>query len=132
SSTKPAKMILLGASVAGLPPGQQRDREHAQRQRREREARLERVVLEHHLEVDRERDHHPAERDLLERLARDPEPEVLRREEADVEECRLALALPPLQPPHERPERDETRSDERDDGLAALLPDEDAEHEAAH
>jgi hypothetical protein len=118
-------MILLGASVAGLPPGQQRDREHARRQRREREARLERVVLEHHLEVDRERDHHPAERDLLERLARDSEAEVHGREEADVEERGLSVALPPLEPPDQGPEGDQSQGDEGADSPAAFLPDED-------
>ena len=107
-------------------------RRTCQRERREREAGLHRVVLEHHLQVDRQRDHQPAERDLLQRLRRDPEPEVLRREQADVEQRRLALALAPAQPPDERPERDRADGDERADRLAALLPDEDPEHDAAH
>ena len=99
AAANPARMILLGLRLPGPLAGEQRDREHAQRERRERQPCLERVVLEHHLEVDRERDHQPAERDLLQRLGRDPEPEVLRREEAGVEQRRLALALAPPEPP---------------------------------
>jgi hypothetical protein len=95
-------MILLGLRLPGLPAREQRDGEHRQGQRRERQACFERVVLEHHLQVDRQRDHHPAEGDLLERLAGDAEPEVLRREEADVEKRRLPLPLAPLEPPDER------------------------------
>ena len=93
---------------------------------------FQRVVLEHHLEVDRERDHHPAERDLLERLGRDPEPEVLRLEEARVDQRRLALALALPEPPGERAEADDADREQRADRRAALLPDQDPEHDAAH
>ena len=80
------------AAVARLAAGDERDGEHRQRQRREREAGLHRVVLEHHLQVDRERDHHPAEGDLLQRLRLDPEPEVLSTRRA---RCRAAPSCPP-------------------------------------
>ena len=125
-------MILLGLRSAGPLPGQQGDREHAQRERCQREPCLERVVLEHHLEVDRERDHQPAERDLLQGLGRDSEPEVLRGEEAGVEQRRLALALALPEPPPERSERDQADRDQRADRAAAFLPDEDPQHDAAH
>ena len=125
-------MILLGLRLPGLLPGEQRDREHAQRQGRERQPGLHRVVLEHHLEVDRERDHQAAERDLLQRLRRDPEAEVLRLEEAGVEKRGLPLALAPDEPPRERAEADDPDREQRADGRAALLPDEDPEHDAAH
>ena len=52
---------------------------------------LHRVVLEHHLQEDRQRDHRAAERDLLEHLPGDPEPEQLRAEQVGVEQRRLAL-----------------------------------------
>ncbi len=61
-----------------------------ERERREGETGLHRVVLEHHLQEDRQRDHRPAERDLLEHLPRDPEPEHLRSEQVGVEQRRLA------------------------------------------
>ncbi len=125
-------MILLGLLAAELPACQQRDGEHAQRQGRDREARLQRVVLEHHLQEDRERDHQPAQGDLLEGLGRDPEAEVLRFEEDRVDQRRLAFALPTDDPPRERSQRDQADGDQGGNGLAALLPDEDPEHDAAH
>ena len=62
----------------------------------------------------------------------DPEAEVLRAEEVGVDQRGLALALALDEPPRERAERDEADGEQRDDGAAALLPDEDAEHDAAH
>jgi hypothetical protein len=98
----------------------------------EREPRLQGVVLEHHLEVDREGDHHPAERDLLERLAGDPQAEVLRLEQVGVDQRRLPLALAFPQPPRERAEADPADRDQRADHGAAPFLDEDPEHDAAH
>src|SRR5262249_19901022 len=123
---------LARAAMAGLLPGEQRDGEHAQRERRKREARIERVVLQHHLQEDRERDHQSAERDLLHRLRRDPEAKVLRLEEAWVEQGRLSRALATGEPPGERPEGEDAYRDQRDHEVSALLPDEDPEHDAAH
>ena len=61
-----------------------------------------------------------------------PEPEQVVLEEVGIEQRRLALALAPHEPAGERPERDEADRDQDADVLAALLPDEDAEHDAAH
>ena len=106
--------------------------EHAERERRQRDPGLQRVVLEDHLEVDRKDDHRAAERDLLEHLLGDPEPKQLRAEEARVDQRRLSLALAPHEPPDEQRHRQRAEEQELRDGLASLLPDEDPEHEAAH
>ena len=129
---EPGADDLARAAMPGLLARDQRDDEHAQRERRERQAGLHRVVLQHHLQEDRQRDHQAAERDLLQRLRRDAEPEVLRLEEAGVDQRRLALALALDEPPGERAERDEADREEHADRSAALLPDEDPEHDAAH
>jgi hypothetical protein len=52
------------AGLGGLSPGQ--------RERREGQARLQRVVLQHHLQVDRQHDHRAAQGDLLEHLPGNP------------------------------------------------------------
>ena len=49
-----------------------------------------------------------------------------------VDQRQLVLALAPHQPPHERAESDDADRDQRSDRLAALLPDEDPEHDTAH
>jgi hypothetical protein len=49
-----------------------------------------------------------------------------------VDQRRLAAALAPQQPPDERAHGDRAGRDERGDRLAALLPDQDPEHDAAH
>ena len=64
-------------------------------------------------------------------------PELPRRNRSSlkrsgVEQCRPALALAPDQPAGQRPERDEADRDQDADELPALLPDEDADHDAAH
>ena len=72
---------------------------------------LHRVVLEHDLEVDRQRDHRAAERDLLEHLLRDPDPERSRVEQARrraAPACRSRLRRP--QPVRERRQRDARRA----------------------
>ena len=116
----------------GSRPASERDGEHAERQRRDRETGLHRVVLEHHLQVDRQHDHRPAEGDLLEHLAGDPEPEELRLEQVRIDQRGLACALAAHEPPGERAERDGPDREQRRDGLAALLPDQDPEDDAAH
>ena len=125
-------MILLGAALTGFLPGEESDEEHAQRERSEREPGLQSVVLEHHLQVDRKRDHHSAEGDLLERLRRDAEPEVLRAEELRVDQRGLALALTSHQPPRERAETDRTGCEQHSDRRAPFLPDENPEDDPAH
>ena len=117
---------------SGSLAGQQRDGEHAQGKRRQRQTGLHGVVFEHHLQEDRERDHHAAERDLLQHLLGNPDPEMGGREQVRVEQGQLALALAPDQPVGERREGEDADRDERSDPLAALLPDEDAQHDAAH
>ena len=120
------------AAFCAPPPGQDRDSEHAQRQRRQRQPGLERVVLEDHLEVDRQGDHRPAQGDLLKTLLGDPEAEDLRREQVRVDQWQLALALLADEPAGQRHERDCADDDEGEDRLAALLPDEDPQHQPAH
>ena len=65
-----------------------------------------RAVLEHNLQVDRQRDHRAAQADLLKQLPGDPEPEQLGLEQVRVQQHRLARALAPHQPPRQEPERD--------------------------
>ena len=90
--------MLLGRRVPAFLPASRAIAEHAQRERRERQAGLHGVVLEHHLQVDRQGDHHAAERDLLERLTGDAEPEQGGAEQVRVEQRRLALTLASHQP----------------------------------
>ena len=125
-------MTRAGPPLARPPRGQDGQREHAERQRGERQARLHRVVLEHHLQIDGQRDHHAAEGDLLEHLGGDPEPEALRGEQVRIDQRRGAGALAPHQPAGQEHERDHAERDQRAHELAALLPDQDAEHDAAH
>jgi len=86
------------AATTDPSSGEQRDGEHAQRERRQGEARLHRVVLERHLKEDREHDHRAAQRDVLQQLARDPGGEVREPEQARVDQGRLPGPLAP----HER------------------------------
>ena len=96
--------------LAGLLAGQQRDGEHAQRKRRQRQTGLHGVVLEHHLEEDRQRDHHAAERDLLQHLLGNPDPEMRGPEQIRIQQGQFVLALAPDQPPGECRERERRRS----------------------
>jgi hypothetical protein len=91
-----------------------------------------RAVLEHHLEVDRKGDHHAAERDLLEHLVRDPQQEDLGAEQARVDQRGLAVPLAPHEPGGQHRHADHADQQQRGDGPAALLPHQDAEHDAAH
>ena len=125
-------MMLLGRRAPGPPAGDDRRPEHAERERGQRQARLQRVVFEDHLQVDRDGDHRAAERDVLEHLPGDPEPEQLGREQRRIDQRRLALALPAHEPVREPGEGDGADRQEQADGFAALLPDEDAQHQAAH
>ena len=120
-----------GASLEAAA-GEQRDGEHAQRERRDRESGLQRVVLEHHLQVDREHDHRAAEGDLLQQLAARSGSEHLRLEERRVEQRGLAAALATAQPEHEEAEPEHADADDQADVAAALLPHQDAGHDAAH
>ena len=61
-----------------------------------------------------------------------PNRNSLRREQVGVEQRRLALALAAHQPPGQPGHRDRADRDQRGDGLAAFLPHQDAEHDAAH
>ena len=91
-----------------------------------------RVVLEHDLQVDRQRDHRAAQADLLKQLSRDSEPEQLGLEQVRVQQHRLARALAPHQPPGQEPERDHPERKQQTDRLTAFLPHQDAQHHAAH
>ena len=99
----------LRASPSRPLPREQRDAEHAERERGDGEARLQRVVLEHHLEIDRQRDHRAAESDLLEQLLRDPKSEVLGLEQIGVQKGRLPSTLPPREPEGQRRQAEEPR-----------------------
>ena len=129
---KPSRITLAGRRLPALLAGQQRHAEHGQRQRRQRQAGLHRVVLQHHLQVDRQDDHRAAQSDLLEQLPGDPEPEQLGPEQVGVEQGRLSLALAPPQPVDKPGQRGRAEQHERADCLTALLPDQDAENQAAH
>ena len=120
------------AALARALPGEQGGDEHGQRQRRQREAGLQRVVLQVELEVDRQRDHQPAQGDVLQDALPDAEVEELLLEEIGVEERGLALALPPDQPAEQRNREDDAGAHQQAHRLAALLPGQDAEHEQAH
>ena len=120
------------APPPGALAGEQRNAEHGEGQGRERQAGLQRVVAEDELQVDRERDQQSPERYLLEDPLEDPEAEQLRREQRGIEERGLALALPADEPVHERSQRSHPEHEKSRHGFAALLPDEDAEHDAAH
>ena len=120
------------APVSRLLAGDQGDGEHRQRQRSQRQAGLHGVVLEGHLEEEREDDHRAAEGDLLQHLALDTRGEVRGLEETGVEQGDLATPLAAGEPPGERAERDGADRHEEQDELAAFLPHEDAEHDSAH
>ena len=131
-SANPVRMISAGRRPPDLASGEDRDGEHGQRERGERQARLQRVVLELDLQEDRQRDHRPAERDVLQHLPGDPEPEVREREQIRIEQRHLALAMAPHEPAGERPQRERADRDQQHDVVAALLPHQDAQHHAAH
>jgi hypothetical protein len=90
-----------GSSSARPLAGEERHPEHRQRQRRERQAGLQGVVFQHHLQVDRQGNHRPSERDVLQHLRRDAQPEQVVFEEVGIEQRRLALALAPDEPASE-------------------------------
>ena len=112
--------------------GEERHAEHREREGRHRQTCLHRVVLEHHLQEDRDRDHRAAQSDLLQHLSGDPEPEHLRSEQVRVDQRRLPLALAVDEPVAERSQSDRADDQECRDRLPALLPHEDAQDEAAH
>ena len=125
-------MIPLGSARSRLLPGEHGHPEHRERERREGQARLQSVVLEHHLQEDRQRDHRPAQGDVLEHLSRDPEPEHRRSEQAGVEQGRLLLARAAQEPVGERPQAHRPDDQQLGDGVAAFLPRQDAEDDPAH
>ena len=131
-SANPARTMSAAAALPRPLSGEQRDREHAERQGRERQPGLHRVVLERHLQEERQRDHRPAQGDLLHHLLADPDPEVREPEQVGVEQGQLAGALAFDEPPGQQRERDRAERHEQQDRLAAFLPHEDAEHDAAH
>jgi hypothetical protein len=125
-------MTRLGRRVPARFPASRAHPEHAQRERGDGEARQQRVVLQHHLQIDRQGDHRPTKGDLLEELLGDPEPEQLGREQLRVEQRRPPLPLAPDEPPDQRRHGDHAERQERGHGLSPLLPHQDAEHDAAH
>ena len=112
--------------------GEHRHREHAERKRRHRQAGLQRVVFERHLQEDRQRDDRAAHGDLLQHLLGGADPEVREPEQVRVEEGRLGFALLSHEPVGQRSERDRTDRDEQPDQLAAFLPHQNAEDDATH
>ena len=132
SRTKPARMMLLALRRPALRPGEHGDAEHREGQGCERDARLERVVAPDQLEVDRQDDQEPAQRDLLEQDLGDAVAEQLGREQGWIEQRGLALALASDEPVHQAHHRSRADREEQRDGLAALLPREDPDDEAAH
>ena len=129
---KPARMICAGRRFPARRPATSAAAEHGQRQRRQRQARLHRVVLQGHLEEERQGDHRTAEGDLLEQLPRDAGREVRRAEQVGVEQGDLLGALAAEQPPGQRAQRHGADGHEQQHELAALLPDQDAEHDTTH
>ena len=118
--------------VAGPLGRQHRHPEHAEREWRERQAGLHGVVLEHHLQEDRQGDHRPAEGDLLHHLLGDADPEGLGAEQIRIEQRQLPLSPASDEPVGQRCQRDRADHQQGSNGLATLLPHEDAEHDAAH
>ena len=110
--------------LARFLPGEHRDTEHGEREGGERQARFERVVAPDELEVDRQRDQHPAQRDLLKKYLGDPEAVRLGCEQRRIEQRSLALALAPTEPVHEGRHRRDPDREQHPDGFAARLPDE--------
>ncbi len=119
-------------SRTGPFPGEHRHGEHAQRQRRQGEAGEHGVVLEGDLEEDRQRDHQPAQGDLLHHLLGHTEAEVGKPEQVGVEQGRLAALLAPDQPPRQTSEGGGADQHDAENGLRALLPGEDAEDDPPH
>ena len=124
--------ITLGRRFPARFPGEHGDPEHGERERRERHARLEGVVAPDELQEDRQRDQHPSQRDLLQEELEDADAEQLGREERRIEQSGLAFALAAAEPVHQARHRRHADREQCGDGLAALLPDEDADDEAAH
>ena len=133
SSPEPARMIAAGRRPAARLPATSAVANIVSDSGRERQAGLQGVVLEHHLQVDRQRDHRPAERDRSAASGT--------RRRAGTASCRnrsgsSSVGLPSRlrrdEPAGERAERDEADRDQEADELPALLPDEDADHDAAH
>ena len=110
---EPGPDDLGRAPATGPPSGEDRDGEHRQGERSDREARLQRVVLELDLQEDRQRDHRPAERHVLQQLPGDPDPEGRELEQVRIEQGHLALAMPPHEPAGERPQRDGADRDQQ-------------------
>src|SRR4029077_9078318 len=80
----------------------------------------------------RQRDHGAAKGDLLQHLLGDPEPEDLGNEQVRIDQGRLPQTLAAYQPVPEGGHRNRAHADQDADRLAAFLPDQDAEHDAAH
>ena len=131
-SAKPEQDDAARAPLSRLPPGQQRHREHAERERSKGQAGLHRVVLERHLQEDRKRDHRAAQGDLLQHLLGDPDREVRESEQVRVEQRQLPLPLAAHQPVGQQRERDRTDRDQRSYRLAALLPHQDPQDDTTH
>ena len=122
-----------GPPAPGARPGDQRDEEHAQRQRGDRQASLQRVVLQRDLQEDRDDDHRAAEGDLLKHLLGDPDAEVAASAKSPGSSRnglpsrlrRTSQRASPKSPTAPTAMRAQHR-------LAALLPHQDAQHDAAH
>jgi hypothetical protein len=85
--------------MSGPPTSHHRRGEHRERERCQRQAGLHGVVLQAHLEEQRQRDHGAAQRDLLEHLTEHAGREVRVAEQARVEERHPLRAQLPVEPP---------------------------------
>ena len=113
-------------------PASHRDREHRQRQRCQRDPRLEGVVAPDELQVDRQRDQHPAQRHLLQEDPGRAGREQLRPEQRRIEQRGLPGAFAPNEPVDEPCHPRHADRKQRSDRFAALLPDEHADDQPAH
>jgi hypothetical protein len=85
-----------------------------------------------HLQEERQDDHGAAQGDLLKRLLRDADAEVQVLEQVRIQQGGLAAPLAANEPEGERDQGHCADAYEQADIGAALLPDEDAEDDAAH
>ena len=111
-AAKPTRMTLLGRRVPARRPAIIATANIVSDSGASDRPACERVVLEHHLQEDRQRDHRPAQRDLLEHLPGDAEPEDRRPEQSGSSSVDLPGALAADQPPRERRQRDDADGEE--------------------
>ena len=120
------------AALARFAAGQECHAEHGERERRQGKSGLHGVVLQRHLQEERQGDHGAAQGDLLEHLLGDADPEVQVLEQVGVQQGGFPATFTLDEPVGERGQRDGADGDDEADIAAALLPDQDAEDDATH